>query len=269
MKKVLSFCLLASTLVFVGCNEVTNSIARTHLQEILGGLPDLCESLVINKTNTIDRCDLGKWLVVEETAEGADRVVLKKWKPLIGSTGFWEYIGVDFSAQDWDQYITLTNEGDKLAFVWGLLTDGYQKYGYLHYEPADDRFFFVQDGNLELFSENVASVKDLELMGSKVEDQNAVTLGEKLSAQYGLSNERGQVVAKTLAAYNKLASKRSLTSEEKNQFSTNLLGVDYKTAERGIKSGDANEFQVLMDQAARTNGTTPEAVSAIIKDMVL
>ncbi len=287
MKKLLSFCLLASTLVFVGCNEVTNSIARTHLQSILEGSdftevcqPSLFESEPANIYNKINlsfpvgRCDLGDLLVVVETAEGADRVVLKRWKgfDLGGITGTWQYFGVDFSSEDYDAFLALDNDFDKLTFLYGLLQAGWEKYGYLQYEPADDRFFFqdkLNGGDLTLFSENVASVKDLELMGSKVEDQNAVSLGEKLSAQYGLSNERGQVVAKTLAAYNKLASKRSLTPVEKDQFSNDLLGVDYKTAEKGIRSGDANELEKLMEQAAKTNGTTPEAVSAIIKDMVL
>lgn len=268
MKKLLSFCLLASTLVFVGCNEVNNSIARTHLQEILESHKGACsEALIGNKS--INRCDIDNYLVVVETAEGADRVVLKRWVggDLGGITGTWKYYGVDFSAQDYEDYLVAD---DKLGFLLGILMEGYQKYGYLQYEPADDRFFFENNNDVwELFSESVASIKDLELMGSKVEDQNAVTLGEKLSAQYGLSNERGQVVAKTLAAYNKLASKRSLTPVEKDQFSNSLLGVDYKTAERGVKSGDANELQALMEQAAKTNGTTPEAVSAIIKDMVL
>ncbi|MFI5390277.1 MAG: hypothetical protein ACHQYQ_02865, partial [Bacteriovoracales bacterium] len=87
--------------------------------------------------------------------------------------------------------------------------------------------------------------------------------------KYGLSNERGQVIAKTLAAYNTLTSKRSLTPAEKDQFSNSLMGVDYKTALKGVQSGDAKAFEDLMNQAAKTNETTPEAVSAIVRDMVL
>jgi len=34
-------------------------------------------------------------------------------------------------------------------------------------------------------------------------------------------------------------------------------------------SGDVEEFDALMDKAAEVNGTTPEQVSAIIKDMIL
>ena len=65
------------------------------------------------------------------------------------------------------------------------------------------------------------------------------------------------------------ATKRALTGFEKNQFSNSLLGVDYKTAEKGLKSGDADEFDALMEKAAEANGTSPEAVSSIIKDMIL
>jgi len=120
-----------------------------------------------------------------------------------------------------------------------------------------------------MFSENFSAPKDLELMGSRVEDSNANQLGEKLSADYGLSEERGQEIAKTISAYNKLVSKRALTLSEKNQFSNSLLGVDYQAAESGVRSGDTEEFDALMERAAETNGTTPEQVSAIIKDMVL
>ncbi|MFI5390279.1 MAG: hypothetical protein ACHQYQ_02875 [Bacteriovoracales bacterium] len=216
----------------------------------------------------IKHADIGEFDIVYDPADGAHRVVLKRGVEILGIVT-WQYFGVDFSEKDHEKWADLSDY-DKLEFLIEKIEDGFQKYGYLGYEPADHDFFYEDEyGRETIFSENVAAVKDVEIMGTKVEDQNAIALGEKLSTQYGLSNDRGQAVAKTIAAYNKLASKRSLTSVEKDQFSNNLLGVDYKTAEKGLKGGDAKEFESLMESAAKTNGTTPEAVSAIVRDMVL
>ncbi len=152
-----------------------------------------------------------------------------------------------------------------------LITDNTSEFGVLKADLMDGEFYtFDPDtGTYELFSETSESSKDLELMGAKVEENKAEELGEKFAAEYGLSEERGQKVAKTMAVYNKLITKRALTPSEKDQFSNILLGVNYKAAEKGLKSGDADDFDALMEKAAETNGSTPEQMSAIIKDMVL
>jgi hypothetical protein len=181
--------------------------------------------------------------------------------------GHWEYWGVEFPEEfDFDK---LKESGDLEEEVYITFGYGFHHFGQLKYEPADNEFFYHENGRHVLFSENIGSLKDLELMGSRVEENNAIDLGEKLAAQYGLSEERGLEVAKTVSVYNKLTSKRALTPREMDQFTNKLLGVNYKDAERGIKSGDQDEFNALMEKAADVNGTSPEAVSAIIKDMVL
>jgi len=72
-----------------------------------------------------------------------------------------------------------------------------------------------------------------------------------------------------MASYNKIISKRALTHSEKDQFTHLLLGVDYKTVERGNTTGNTDDLNYLMKNAAETNGITPEQIKAIIKDMVL
>jgi hypothetical protein len=276
MKKLVTFCVLASSLALVGCNNFFDkwgaSDALNFAKNFDSGF-DVCldhQAAGLLKITT-DYCrkkaDIGEFSIVYEEADHSNRVVLKRGFEIAGIVK-WQYFGIDFSEEDHETWEKL-NDYEKVCFIIEKIEDGFQKYGYLGYEPADNDFFWDDYGTERLFSEAVASIKDVELMGTKVEDQNAISLGEKLAAQYGLSNDRGQVVAKTIAAYNKLASKRSLTPVEKDQFSNNLLGVDYKTAEKGFKGGDAKEFETLMERAAKTNGTTPEAVSAIVKDMVL
>ncbi len=272
MKKLVTFFVLASSLALVGCNNFFSKWgaedALNFAKDYVGSNYNVClEYKTYGDYSCKKSVDIREFSIVYEEAHGSDRVVLKLGVDVFGVI-FWKYFGIDFSEEDHVTWESLSDY-DKIQFIIEKIEDGFQKYGYLGYEPADHDFFWDDNGNETLFSEAVASIKDVELMGTKVEDQNAVALGEKLSAQYGLSNDRGQAVAKTVAAYNKLASKRSLTPVEKDQFSNSLLGVDYKTAEKGFKGGDAKEFEALMQRAAKTNGTTPEAVSAIVRDMVL
>jgi hypothetical protein len=275
MKKLVTFFVLASSLALVGCNNFFDKWGASDALEFAKkdySHWDVClEYYSVELLKSVENCrkrvDIGEFSIVYEEADHSNRVVLKRGVELFGLVT-WQYFGIDFSEEDHDTWEKLDEYG-KVHFIIEKIEYGFQKYGYLGYEPADHDFFWDDYGTERLFSEAVASIKDVELMGTKVEDQNAITLGEKLAAQYGLSNDRGQVVAKTIAAYNKLASKRSLTPVEKDQFSTSLLGVDYKTAEKGFRGGDAKEFEALMERAAKTNGTTPEAVSAIVKDMVL
>ena len=287
MRKFIAISTIGLSLALVGCTDHdkdTNTLLKFANE--VGLESDMCnggylvpnydeESLsAIDKSyNYCKETDLSKFTLVEESAEGDHRVVIKTmgYRCILHyctETG-WEYYGLDYSAVDFTTAFEGLNEDGKADWARDFLTDNMEDFGQLKYEPAGDEFYFHGEDGYELFSEQTASLKDLELMGSKVEDTNMTQLGEKLAAEYGLSEVRGQEVAKTIAAYNKLSTKRALTASEKNQFSNSLLGVDYNAAERGIRSGDSNEFDTLMNRAAEANGTSPEAMSAIIRDMVL
>ena len=324
MKKILTFALLAGSLVIVGCNSSSERKTMAKILDYFGGefnVPIPCSPH--DKGEGSCTANLGGFSIVDESAEGDDRVVLKRWidgfqhqmpcHALVGGIdgitnknggcvcvvntnvddilaqvegennqksnknvlcwqtvmeeGHWEYWGVEFPEEfDFDN---LKESGDLEELVTGVFGYGFHHFGQLKYEPADNEFFYHDNGGHVLFSETVGTLKDLELMGSRVEENNAAELGEKLAAQYGLSEERGLEVGKIISVYNKLTSKRALTPREMDKFTDKLLGVNYKEAERGIKSGDQDEFNALMEKAADVNGTSPEAVSAIIKDMVL
>ncbi|MFI5390278.1 MAG: hypothetical protein ACHQYQ_02870 [Bacteriovoracales bacterium] len=277
MKKLVTFVLLASSLAFIGCQEnfLDRGAVNDALDEVKKENPFYTVCLghraeLFNKDVNGDCVNIGEFDIVWDPADGDHRVVLKRGVEIpFLNTVVWQYYGIDFNEKDHETFEKLSPY-EKVEFLANKINDGFCKYGYLGYEPADHDFFYEDEyGRETIFSENVGSVKDVELMGTKVEDQNAMTVGTQLAAKYGLSNERGQVIAKTLAAYNTLTSKRSLTPAEKDQFSNSLMGVDYKTALKGVQSGDAKAFEDLMNQAAKTNETTPEAVSAIVRDMVL
>jgi len=296
MKKLLTLALLFGSIGMVGCHRPIKTLGEFLDLAIFAseGQAYFCPKYE-GGCDHREKVKLGDVTVVKEGAEnGHDRVVLKYWgttktkiktpnnhcgksvdtacPPIISwhYTEEWKYFGFVLSEDTVDEFDDLHGKDLTHAVLRGIHR-GIHKFGWLRYEPGEDEFFWE---NREtrlwgVFSENTAALKDLELMGARVEDHNANQLGEKLAAQYGLSEERGQEVAKTISVYNKLITKRALTPSEKDQFSNSLLGVDYKTAERGVMSGDADEFDSLMERAAETNGTSPEAVSAIIKDMVL
>jgi len=119
------------------------------------------------------------------------------------------------------------------------------------------------------FSTEYDNLKDLEAMGSQIESERFKNLAERLEANYGLSTDRANSVARNISAYNRLATKRSLTSREQNFFSKELLGVNYKNARNAILSGDKKDLDNLLETAADTNETSPEQVSAIINEIFL
>jgi len=93
--------------------------------------------------------------------------------------------------------------------------------------------FFVGKNSGNVFSLTASSSKDLESIGAKIEMRSAEDFGQKLVADYGLSEDRAQKVAKTINAYQRITSKRSLTRREQNSYSQELLGVDYKKGGEG------------------------------------
>ena len=213
--------------------------------------------------------------VVDHWTEGDGNVVLRKLRETTSSDGGtvynYEYIGIHIPDVDqFSAHLSTLNESERDGLLTEFFSFNFSMYGYLKLDINDHTYKYENgDGVWVDFSEGSTASKDLELMGSKIEDGNAEEMGENLSNKYGLSVDRGQEVAKTMAAYNKLVSKRALTSREENQFSNSLLGVNYNTAKDGLTGGDQEDFDSLMERAAKVNGTTPEQVGAIVNEMFL
>ena len=250
MKKLLTLILIGSTLTLVGClkTDVKNYIK--FLDEQTAG-------------NTYG----GDIEYISYRATDPNRFVLK----LTISYGDIVYEGFNFSGVDFkalkEAVLNETNPNDKLMAGTTFLENIY--ISDLNYSKIDKKFY---DDNSELFSEVETSLKDLESFGARMEDSIAEGLGEKLTDLYGLSAERGKSVAKTIKSFKKLSSKRSLTEREKNNFSKELLGVEYAKAEDAflnLKGGSIESFNNLLDTAADVNGTSPEQVSAIINELFL
>jgi len=72
--------------------------------------------------------------------------------------------------------------------------------------------------------------------------------------------------------WNKLSSARSVTADDANAFSKELLGFDINSAVEAYKKsveGDATDLNTLIDQAAQVNGTTPEHINELMTTMFI
>lgn len=269
MKKILMLTLLMSSFFVTGCHKKK----AQHILDLVnkfGPKLFICTSSKGCGSPSSDEYFFKNFRVVDHHTHGKNRVVLQVAAPNHSTkeTLTSVYIAVDMT--NYDKLLDDIADGDPEDALEDFFEKNFEKFGFVHYEASEDHFIYEnKDGEWNLLSESATAVKDLELIGSKVEDQKANIIGEDLAAQFGLSEERAYHVAKTMAAYNRLISKRALTAREKNQFSKTLLGVDYKVAEDSIMSGDEYEYNALMEKAAEFNETTPEQVSAIIKEFIL
>lgn len=122
-----------------------------------------------------------------------------------------------------------------------------------------------------IFEQTEESFKDLEKVQALKSAYKVDKLGKHLSAEYGLSADRAEKVAKLVSNWETAGKKRTLTDADANAFSKELLGVSLSSAEKAYKEmleGDKQSFESLIDVAAKTNGTSPEQMNSIINDFI-
>ena len=244
----------------VGCHKGADQL--NEILDIVAGLNDVSQREFLNQAIGDGGAE-GPWTLENYHPEsGNNRVVIKH----NAVDGDHEYFGLDM-----DGYKQVLNDldnktnGEKLTalaeFVETSIVDELDKFG------VGKDLTFREQGSGNIFSQTTSTGKDLESMGAKIEMVKADDLSENLVADYGLSEQRAQKVARTINAYQRITTKRALTKREQNAYSQELLGVNYQKAKRAIMEG--KDFDQLMEDAAAKNGTSPEQVSAIIRDMIL
>ena len=264
MKTIMALLILASTFSMVACHKEAeeNMLKFISLVEEFHSTGDFLTNLGISpqdNTNLIGVVDY-------HPKSGDSRVVIRTgWTD--GDGGEVRFFGVDMAGfHDVLKDIkNLPTELEKQEALEDLFEAGFVDELDKVYDGNSWNYF--ENGSGNEFSLSSSSSKDLESMGAKIENMSAMDLSENLVADYGLSEDRAYKVARTINAYHRITSKRSLTRREQNSYSQELLGVDYKKAEKAIMQGD--DFDQLMEDAALKNGTSPEQVSAIIRDMIL
>lgn len=126
-----------------------------------------------------------------------------------------------------------------------------------------DQYYFSEAGSLP---------KDLEKIGSQIEEYNLEGLQDNLIENFGLSENRAVHVSKMVNAFKKISTKRSLTTKEMDNFSQDILGVTYEEAISALQkkyAGESEDLEELMERAAELNETTPEAIEEIVESYLL
>lgn len=155
---------------------------------------------------------------------------------------------------------------------------------YIHdvtYDPYLDEYFytgFAYNNDLFgtyagefVFEEAEGKTKDLQKVGAIKEAYEVSKIAEALSAEYGLSEERGMKIAKMTSDWKKLKGSRALTDADADQFSKELLGVSIAQAEKAYKSfveGDEAGMKDLIDVASKVNDITPEHTNELINELL-
>lgn len=109
--------------------------------------------------------------------------------------------------------------------------------------------------------------KDLERVGARIEQTEMDRFAVALRNNYGFSVDRSEVVARTTYSFNKIRKRRSLTSEDLDHFFDVVAGTDYRSFQKVMRESNRPVETDLVKKAAEINGTSPEAISALIIDL--
>ncbi|MBF0300576.1 MAG: hypothetical protein HQK51_17815, partial [Oligoflexia bacterium] len=137
-------------------------------------------------------------------------------------------------------------------------------------DPQSNGLYYSWDYDI-YFEQTEGNSKDLEKVGAFLEEKKAYEMGGKLSAEFGLSEERGVQIAKLAGQWSALKKKRSLTDADAQAFSQKLIGVDLSTAISAFQKsqeGNNNELNAMLEKAAVINGTTPERMNKIFNEVI-
>ncbi|MBD66358.1 MAG: hypothetical protein CME62_14200 [Halobacteriovoraceae bacterium] len=114
-----------------------------------------------------------------------------------------------------------------------------------------------------LFEKTAASSKDLAKIAALKEVAQVEKSAKFLSSEFGLSLDRSKQLAR-LTAHWKKASKKGMTASEQDAFATEALGFSITQGIQAVQSADATSLNDLVEQAADTNGITPEHAGALM-----
>lgn len=283
MKKMALLLAILSTTFLIGCQgnpiqDVMNLAATRKIQICTKGPSTACDSkniITLDNVTLVSHATNGTALNPPNMVYTTNGVVFSAVVD-----GVTRYFG---AATDWATEwanIQNLNDAQKDHALTQFFQDQFDSLGFftqISYQVTDPntnvttnmfKYEFVNDpGNF--FSQSSDSIKDVETIGANAEASRFENLAETLSTNYGLSEERAEAVAKNISVYQKLSSKRSLTEKERNFFSTELLGVNFKNAQKALTSGNTQDLNDLLEKAAEKNGTSPEQISSILTEIFL
>lgn len=172
-------------------------------------------------------------------------------------------------------YIIVEQDGKNYAFkysryyFWGISSRNTHLEYYLksRYQVTDVGNGVFRGPLGWLYEENNVNPKDLEKIGSLVEEISKTNMANHLSEKFGLSEDRSYEVAGLLRNWYKVQNNRTMTENDQNAFMKKTLGIDVKElnyATEELKNGNANSFDHIIEKAANVNGLGFEDVKRII-----
>lgn len=185
---------------------------------------------------------------------------------------------VKTNTQQYDYIVVYDYDLDTYdAYYLGGYNPGEDLLDYLYYN--DDLFYYdldpIGNGYYEdyftgvIFEKTQPTSKDLLKMKALKEAVQIKSSAEHIAAEYGLSESRSMEVAK-LSKLWKNTPKDRMTDQDHDHFAKEVLGysiTEYKQAAKQMQAGDKSHLKRLVNGTADYNGTTPEDVNDIIKEV--
>ncbi|MBF0299390.1 MAG: hypothetical protein HQK51_11760 [Oligoflexia bacterium] len=154
----------------------------------------------------------------------------------------------------WDNYVATR---DPNGIVPGLEPVGGNLY-------RDDVSGFV-------FEETSPTTKDLEKMGSFIESYKQDSIANKIVADFGLSEERANLIAKYASNWKKLSDRRAMTDSDANILFKQVFGFSATEGRQAVVKylqGEPGNYQNLVEKAAKANSITPEHINKLLNEYV-
>ncbi|MBF0362693.1 MAG: hypothetical protein HQK49_16860 [Oligoflexia bacterium] len=128
--------------------------------------------------------------------------------------------------------------------------------------------FYMDSSNGNIFEELSATPKDLEKVGALKEEFIISSVREQIIGEFGLSQERGEKIAKLIYQWNTLSKKRQMSSDDLANIGKEILGFDFKKFQQAFNGGDRSVIDELIKIAALKNNISPEQVNKILNNLV-
>lgn len=139
---------------------------------------------------------------------------------------------------------------------------------YSGYGPTYGRGLGGGSGTGTAASESSDEGRDLIDTVSIHEEAQITEAGRNFAKTYGLSEDKGIHIARTIDSWEALSRKRSRTESDVADFSMRLYGVKVTDTQKALNAavkGDVSGVEAMNQQVAQYWGTTPETSKKILK----
>jgi len=190
-----------------------------------------------------------------------------------GKYGIWEYeegafATVDLTSMDILSYVNTENF---------FAMDASSVYFYEGTSNGDGTYTFTDQNNAGtysegswIFEEQSINIKDIEKATALRQEAKLNKVTNLLEMEYGFSESRAKEVTSVISNWKRLSKSREMTTEEANMFAVEVVGADMASLEEAMINsalGDNSLLDELTSNAAELNGSSPEAISALIETL--